>query len=184
VLTVQTPPEIAAAYGIAPQQGTPAGTLDWSAWLEGFAPWAGETRQSPARSSDASGTTGHPKGVRRAPPTPEQSDASMRSLLTIFGLTTRPPDQIVSVMVGPMYHSAPNAYGSVCARIGANLHLEARFEPEALLRMIQDYKVTHLPPWCRSCSTGCSNCRRTCAKNTTCRRWSSSSTPPHRAHRR
>jgi long-chain acyl-CoA synthetase len=68
----------------------------------------------------------------------------MRSLLTIFGLTTRPPDQIVSVMVGPMYHSAPNAYGSVCARIGANLHLEARFEPEDLLRMIQDYKVTHL----------------------------------------
>ena len=145
VLTVPTPPEIAAAYGAPPQSGkTPAGTLDWSTWLEGFEPWAGPPRQSPGTIIYTSGTTGHPKGVRRASPTPEQFEASMRSLLTIFGFMTRPPNEIVSVMVGPMYHSAPNAYGTVCARIGGNLHLEARFEPEDLLRMIQDYKVTHL----------------------------------------
>ena len=64
-----------------------------------------------------SGTTGHPKGVRRAQPTPEQYAFSLQNLALIFGFTTRPPDKIISVMCGPMYHSAPNAYGLVAARI-------------------------------------------------------------------
>jgi len=145
VFTVPTPPEIAAAYGAAPHASTvPEGARDWSSWLEGFPPWSGDLRPNPGTIIYTSGTTGNPKGVRRAPPTQEQFDASMRSLAYIFGLTTRPPDQIVSVMVGPMYHSAPNAYGMVCARMGATLHLQARFDPEDLLRMIQDLRITHI----------------------------------------
>jgi len=145
VFTVQTPVEIATAYGL-PSQHTvaPAGVRDWSSWVDAFAPWSGEVRPNPGTIIYTSGTTGHPKGVRRASPTQEQYDASMRGLVTIFGLTTRPPDQIVSVMVGPMYHSAPNAYGMVAARIGATLHLQPRFEPEELLRMIQDLRITHI----------------------------------------
>jgi long-chain acyl-CoA synthetase len=144
VFTVETPAEIAEAYGVAAVGGTPEGTRDWGSWIEGFAPWSGELRANPGTIIYTSGTTGNPKGVRRAPPTPEQADASMRGLLTVFGLTTRPPDKIVSVMVGPMYHSAPNAYGMVCARIGAQLHLQARFEPEDLLRMIEQHRITHI----------------------------------------
>lgn len=145
VFTVPTPPEIAAAYGLpASPVATPDGTRDWSSWLEGFAPWSGELRPNPGTIIYTSGTTGNPKGVRRAPPTQEQADNTMRSLVSIFGLTTRPPDRIVSVMVGPMYHSAPNAYGMVCARIGATLHLQARFDPEDLLRMIQEFRISHI----------------------------------------
>jgi long-chain acyl-CoA synthetase len=91
-----------------------------------------------------SGTTGHPKGVRRAPPTPEQTEFGLRNLILIFGYNTRPPDKIVAVMTGPMYHSAPNAYGLFGARIGVNIHLQPRFEAEDLLRMIQELRVTHL----------------------------------------
>ncbi len=145
VFTVPTPPEISAAYGLPPQIGAaPAGTRDWSSWLEGFAPWSGDLRANPGTIIYTSGTTGNPKGVRRAPPSPEQAEASMRGLLAIFGLTTHPPDRIVSVMAGPMYHSAPNAYGMVSARLGVTLHLEPRFEPEELLQMIERHRVTHI----------------------------------------
>ena len=145
VFTVPTPPEIADAYGVPRQTGaTPAGTTDWSAWLEGFPPWSTAPRQSPGTIIYTSGTTGNPKGVRRAPPTPEQFEASMRGLFSIFGLMTAPPDKIISVMTGPMYHSAPNAYGSVCARLGVTLHLQARFDPEDLLRMIEQHRITHI----------------------------------------
>lgn len=145
VFAVPTPNEIAAAYGLPPQSSqAPVGARIWSDWLEGFAPWSGAPRPNPGTIIYTSGTTGNPKGVRRAPPTQEQADASMRGLLSIFGFMTRPPDKIISVMTGPMYHSAPNAYGMVCARLGATLHLEARFEPEELLQMIERHRITHI----------------------------------------
>jgi long-chain acyl-CoA synthetase len=145
VFTVRTPHEIATAYGVVEQpEEPPAGARDWASWIEGFAPWSGELRANPGTIIYTSGTTGNPKGVRRSPPTQEQYDISMRGLLSIFGFMTRPPEQITSVMVGPMYHSAPNAYGMVAARIGATLHLQARFEPEDLLRMIQELRITHI----------------------------------------
>lgn len=145
VFTVETPPEIAAAYGATVGSAEPAaGARDWSAWLEGFAPWSHEPRPNPGTIIYTSGTTGHPKGVRRSPPTQEQSDLAMRGLLAIFGLTTRPADQIISVMVGPMYHAAPNAYGMVCARLGVTLHLEPRFDPEELLQMIERRRISHI----------------------------------------
>ncbi len=43
-----------------------------------------------------------------------------------------------------MYHSAPNAYGLACARLGARVILEPRFDPEELLRTIETERVTHL----------------------------------------
>jgi len=47
-------------------------------------------------------------------------------------------------MTGPMYHSAPNAYGTVAARVGATVLLQPRFDPEDLLRLIEREKVSHL----------------------------------------
>ncbi|HVY89458.1 MAG TPA: AMP-binding protein, partial [Hyphomonadaceae bacterium] len=145
VLAVETPPEIARAYGVAEAARHPPADLPkWGEWLEGFAPYAGPPQAAPGTIIYTSGTTGHPKGVRRSPPTEEQFAIGTRNLLHIFGLNTRPPDKIASVMVGPMYHSAPNAYGLVAARIGANLHLQSRFEAEDLLRMIEKEKITHI----------------------------------------
>lgn len=145
VFTVRTPPEIASAYGLTAQpDAPPAGALDWNSWIASFAPWSGEVRPNPGTIIYTSGTTGQPKGVRRAPPTQAQHDASMRGLVSIFGLMSRAPDKIVAAIVGPMYHSAPNAYGMVAARIGATVHLQARFDPEDLLRMIQEHRITHI----------------------------------------
>jgi long-chain acyl-CoA synthetase len=145
VLVVATPPEIAQAYGIdaAP---VPEGMINWSTWLEGFEPYAGPATQGPGTIIYTSGTTGHPKGVRRNPPTPEQAAVAMRSLCTAFGLIDwlDHPGDIVTVVTGPMYHSAPNAYGGVTANLGADVILQPRFDPEELLQLIERHRVTHI----------------------------------------
>jgi long-chain acyl-CoA synthetase len=144
VLVVATPAEIAQAYGIdaAP---VPPGMIDWSAWLEGFEPMAAGA-DGPGTIIYTSGTTGHPKGVRRQQPTPEQAAKSGGMLALAFGYAgwMDRPAEMVTVITGPMYHSAPNAYGLSSARIGAQVILEPRFDPEELLAMIDRHKVTHI----------------------------------------
>lgn len=145
VLVVATPPEIAQAYGIdaAP---VPPGMTDWSAWLEGFAPYDGPAAAAPGTIIYTSGTTGNPKGVRRNPPTPEQAAVSAGMLARAFGFADwlDRPSEIVTVVTGPMYHSAPNAYGVIMAGLGARVILEARFDPEELLALIETHRVTHI----------------------------------------
>jgi long-chain acyl-CoA synthetase len=142
---VPTPPELAEAYGARPEASAiPAGMVNWSVWVDSFEPYTAPPAPSPGTIIYTSGTTGQPKGVRRAQPTQEQHELSMRNLVYVFGFTTRPPPQIVAAMVGPMYHSAPNAYGMVAARIGATILLQPRFDPEDLLRMIEEKKITHI----------------------------------------
>jgi long-chain acyl-CoA synthetase len=147
VLVVETPPEIAAAYAVpADAAKAPAGLPVWSEWLEGFEPLAEPASEAPGTIIYTSGTTGHPKGVRRAPPTAEQAALTGVLIGRAFGLIGHgAPDEIVTVMTGPMYHSAPNAYGLVCARAGVRrLILEPRFDAEELLQMIEAERVTHL----------------------------------------
>jgi long-chain acyl-CoA synthetase len=147
VLVVETPPEIAEAYGIDPAaRRIPAGMTDWDQWLTGFELRTAAAAAAPGTIIYTSGTTGRPKGVRRHPPTPEQAAQGATILQRGFGLTDylAEPDRIVTVVTGPMYHSAPNAYGLSCARLGARVILEPRFDPEDLLRLIQTERVTHL----------------------------------------
>ena len=145
VFVVETPAEIAAAYGIAPElRRIPPGMIAWPSWLERFEPHDAVATLAPGTIIYTSGTTGRPKGVRRNPPTPEQAASSGRILQRTFGLANTAPDDIVTVVTGPMYHSAPNAYGLACARLGAKVILQARFEAEDLLRLIETERVTHL----------------------------------------
>ena len=147
VLVVETPPEIAAAYGVEPsRRAIPEGMADWSRWLEGFARHAGDGSGAPGTIIYTSGTTGRPKGVRRHPPTADQIAVSARVLARTFGFLDYldHSGDIVTVVAGPMYHSAPNAYGLSAARLGAKVILQARFDAEDLLRLIETEKVTHI----------------------------------------
>jgi len=149
VLVVETPPEIAEAYGIpAEARKVPAGMTNWSTWLEGFERNATPPGEPPGSIIYTSGTTGRPKGVRRFPPNTEQGTAQQRLLADGFGflpyLDAGTTDQIVTVVTGPMYHSAPNAYGINVVRLGGNCILEPRFDAEELLQLIDKHKVTHL----------------------------------------
>lgn len=84
-----------------------------------------------------SGTTGHPKGVRRNAPTAEQSQSAERMRALIYGL--KPGSR--ALLPGPLYHSAPNAFGLRAGRLGGALVLMPRFEPEAFLDIIQAERI-------------------------------------------
>jgi long-chain acyl-CoA synthetase len=145
LLVVGTPAEVAEAYGIEPaRRAVPPERLEWRTWLEGFEPAKASDSAAPGTIIYTSGTTGRPKGVRRAAPTPEQMAATARIIGRGMGLAGVDPGDIVTVVTGPMYHSAPNAYGLSIGRLGATVILQARFDPEDLLRLIETRRVTHL----------------------------------------
>ncbi len=138
VLSVPTPPEILANYKIDPAMlHTPPGAHDLESWIAKQTPFAGPARPQPANMIYTSGTTGYPKGVRRAAPTPEQAAASDAMRALIYGL--RPG--IRALLPGPLYHSAPNAFGIRAARLGEALVMMPRFDAEDFLRLIQDEKI-------------------------------------------
>src|SRR5690606_5175145 len=61
-----------------------------------------------------------------------------------FGFERETGADIVTVVTGPMYHNAPNAYGVIAARYGGTVILQPRFDARELLRLIQEFRVTHL----------------------------------------
>jgi long-chain acyl-CoA synthetase len=140
-LAVQSPPELRAAYRLCAEPvPLPPGVQDWPRWLEGFAPRPPSQVQPPSAMIYTGGTTGRPKGVRRDPPSAEQAAGFTGMLTAIFDL--RPAMR--TVIAGPMYHSAPNAYGVSAARMGAHLVLQPRFDAEGLLALIESQRITHL----------------------------------------
>jgi long-chain acyl-CoA synthetase len=146
VLIVPTPPEIAAAYGLDAQtQPIPEGAIDWDSWRDGFPPRMLEPSATTLSIIYTSGTTGHPKGVKRPPYTPDQMVSLTETLAVIFGLSYfEDPGQIVTAIVGPIYHSAPNVHALFSYRVGAQVHVCPRFDPEGLLALIEAERITHL----------------------------------------
>ncbi len=88
------------------------------------------------------GTTGRPKGVRRQPSTPELQTKMAEQVGKYFGLVPNP--SIVVMMNGPMYHSAPAAYGMSSAQLGLSIVLQPRFDAEDMLRLIEKHHVSHV----------------------------------------
>ncbi len=146
VLVVRTPPEILEAYGLEPESTSIAeGEIDWDSWRDGFEPRMLEPTATRLSIIYTSGTTGHPKGVKRPPYTPEQMVSLTETLAVIFGLDHfEDPSQIVTAVVGPIYHSAPNVHALFCYRVGAQVHVCPRFDPEGLLALIETERITHL----------------------------------------
>lgn len=147
VLVVPTPAEIRVAYSLPDESCEIApDLLCWDDWVSSFPPAKPSPHNPPGAMIYTSGTTGHPKGVRRFPPTEEQANASRRLFMRAFGFDVGEgkPGRIVTAVTGPMYHTAPNAYGATAIRLGGDVILQPRFDPEDLLRLIAMHRVTHL----------------------------------------
>ena len=141
VIVVATPPEIAAAHGIAAEQcAVPPDKLDWDAWIGSFAPAAPSSAPAPAAVIYTSGTTGKPKGVKWAPLPTDAVDAAVAAGKRMLGYG---PDAR-SMVLGPMYHSAPNAYCREMLAVGATVWIAPKFDAEELLRAIERDRLSHL----------------------------------------
>jgi long-chain acyl-CoA synthetase len=138
----------AAAFeaGIGPPVRLAAGQI------AGFRPLselgAGSTGRPEPRTLGApmvytSGTSGRPKGVRRALTGADPDDVPMASMwfFGLFGLA--PFDGHVHLCCSPLYHTAVLNFAIISVQLGHPVVLMDRFDPELMLALIERHQVTH-----------------------------------------
>jgi long-chain acyl-CoA synthetase len=136
VLAVSTPAEIAASYGCAPG-GVLPGATEWDIWLAGHPPWQGAPLPQASSMIYTSGTTGRPKGVRRQPLTADLEARMADYRERVYGLAPG----VRTMIPGPLYHSAPNAFALRAARVASLIALMPRFDPEAFLALVEKHRI-------------------------------------------
>jgi long-chain acyl-CoA synthetase len=109
----------------------------WDTWLDGFGPWQGAPLPQASSMIYTSGTTGQPKGVRRQPMTADLEARMGDYRARVYGLTSG----VRTMIPGPLYHSAPNAFALRAARVASLIALMPRFEPEAFLRLVEAHRI-------------------------------------------
>ena len=95
-----------------------------------------------------SGTTGRPKGVRRALPgvDPETAGGGFGGMLYLFGVQSF--DDNVHIIGSPLYHTAVLVFGGASIHIGHTVVVMDKWTPEGMLHLIDKYEVTttHMVP--------------------------------------
>jgi acyl-CoA synthetase (AMP-forming)/AMP-acid ligase II len=91
----------------------------------------------------SSGTTGHPKAVRRA--LPVDGEGSWAQKVLEYSLRQRydMTEDDVYLSPAPLYHAAGINYTMAVHRVGAATILMSKFDAETVLRLIQTHRVTH-----------------------------------------
>ena len=138
VFVVPTPPEVQERYGIPEALARPApGETVWGEWAQRFEPLKAPPKRSRASMIYTSGTTGRPKGVKREPATPEQTQAYAELFASVYGV--RPG--VRALVTGPLYHASPNAYGRHALMNADVLVLQSKFDPEETLALIEKHRI-------------------------------------------
>jgi long-chain acyl-CoA synthetase len=141
VIVVPTPADVCAAYSIPPSAAEPSpGARVWDAWLAKQLPSTAAPQPSGGSILYTSGTTGQPKGVRRMPPTIEQIQRQEHLQVQYMGYKPG----LRTVVPGPLYHSAPFAFGTRVTPTADVAVLMPRFDPEALLALIERDRLQHM----------------------------------------
>jgi len=95
-----------------------------------------------------SGTTGRPKGVRRAlqDVDPETGGGTFGGMLYLFGL--QPFDDNVHIVGSPLYHTAVLVFSGAAIHIGHTVVVMDKWTPQQMLHLIDKYRVTntHMVP--------------------------------------
>jgi long-chain acyl-CoA synthetase len=110
----------------------------WPQWRDAFPEWSGAPRPPGPFMPYTSGTTGRAKGVRRVPQTPEQMARFQQGLAHVLGIEPG----IRALLPAPLYHSGPSSYGVQSTLQAELLVLEARFDAECALALIERHRIT------------------------------------------
>jgi long-chain acyl-CoA synthetase len=128
--------------------GTVPGFLPFSRLKSGQPSTLPEDRSAGGPMTYTSGTTGKPKGVRRAMGTvrPELVATSQALFLSLFGMI--PGTAGVHLCVAPLYHTAVLNFATNHLHLGHTVVLLDRWTPEGMLERIERYRVTstHMVP--------------------------------------
>jgi len=90
----------------------------------------------------SSGTTGRPKGIRRELPGGEPfADGNDQTVAFLRALGFDEGD--VYLNPAPLYHTAPIHWTMAAHRLGGTVVLMERFDPEAMLELIDRHRITH-----------------------------------------
>jgi long-chain acyl-CoA synthetase len=138
ILEVEPPEEVAAALGL---DRAPTGRHElYEDVLATSAPLAEPVTTAPMSIIYTSGTTGTPKGVLREPTPPELAPALAQ--LVLQGLAFAPGMR--TLIPAPLYHTAPNVHALFAVRMGCELTLMPRFDPEQLLALVERHRIEHI----------------------------------------
>ncbi|KAA5838305.1 acyl-CoA synthetase [Saccharopolyspora hirsuta] len=90
----------------------------------------------------SSGTTGRPKGIKPALPDREVHEPGNLLVDLMHGVFGFDEDTVY-LSPAPVYHAAPLRYCAAVHALGGTVVMMERFDPEAALRAIERYGVTH-----------------------------------------
>ncbi len=139
VLSIETPDEVAAAYG----GNSNAVGKSLHALCEAATPYGGEPLRFRGMFAYTSGSTGMPKGIRRTtnPDAPDPYAVYAGLAETMMG--GKPGDKLM--VAAPLYHSAPHALATFAMASGfMDLIIQPKFEPVAFLEALEKHKVSHV----------------------------------------
>jgi len=142
ITALATPPE-----GFATCGGSP-GFRPYAELTSGMPATRPEDRTAGATMHYTSGTTGQPKGVRRALTgiDPDQMAQMLAGFLAMFRI--HPHGGGVHLTVSPLYHAAPMIFTTTSLHAGHTAVLMDGWSAEETLRLIEAYRVTttHMVP--------------------------------------
>ena len=139
IVEVRTPQVVAAAYGF--DRPAASGRYpDLDELLDVHEPHIAGITEPPMSVIYTSGTTGLPKGILRSPTAPQDVTALHEVVIAAFGFGTARS----TLVAAPMYHTAPNTQFQFAFALGLDVEIMPRFDPEELLRAIEQRRIEHL----------------------------------------
>ncbi|MDB5817841.1 MAG: acyl-CoA synthetase, partial [Rhizobacter sp.] len=121
--------------------GTAAGFDSWEHTLEGLPTTPVADEVGGHHMFYSSGTTGHPKGIKVA-----FGNAPIDRLVPVmerFAALLGFDENTVYLSPAPLYHAAPLSFTVTVLRFGGTVVLMEKFDAEAYLRYVQQYRPTH-----------------------------------------
>ncbi|MEO8815276.1 MAG: AMP-binding protein [Mycobacterium sp.] len=115
-----------------------AGQLDYETWLRDQDPDTAVVAPTAGLGMIyTSGTTGKPKGIVREPISPE--DLLRIAMISMQRMDIGPG--VRTIIPAPLYHTAPNTMAALAMKIGMDITLLDRFDPEEFLAAVERHRV-------------------------------------------